>query len=222
MPAPDDLLAPEDPQNAEGPRNPKDLLGPEDQKSPEDSKDKMPAREEAEEQGQAPGGGLDHPSRRSPQRRGRGIPQAPVTEVQSRRLGAQPGRPGPVDHSQLIGRLIPLGRNARVALPPGQEDPITRAPHSFQEKEAKRAASASHKRSPGEELVEDRRKEEELEVTRGHLESLKGPNRGPSAVAGRRTLPAERSKKRKASRGTRQDPIERHKRISPAPRAFLQ
>ena len=86
VPAPDDLLAPEDPQNAEGPRNPKDLLGPEDQKSPEDSKDKMPAREEAEEQGQAPGRGTDHPSRRKPQMRGTDIPQALKSRVEDQGL----------------------------------------------------------------------------------------------------------------------------------------
>ena len=134
-------------------------------KSPKDFKYKTPVREEAGEQVQAPGGGLNQPSRRSPRRRGRGIPQSPAPEVQSRRLGAQPGRPGPTAHAQLIGPLIPPDRSARTARPPGQEDPVTRAPHSFQEKEAKSAASASHRRSSRDELLEDSREVEELQGT---------------------------------------------------------
>ena len=111
VPEPEDLQNPEDPS------------APEDRKSPADIEYKTPAREEAEEQGQAPGRGTNHPSRRSPQRRGRVVPQTPVTEVQSRRPGAQPGRPGPAAPSQLTGRRNPWPGMKKLPFPLGKKTP---------------------------------------------------------------------------------------------------
>ena len=68
--------------------------------------------------------------------------------------------------SQLIGRRNPQGRNEKAALSPGQEDLITRVPHSFQEKEAKGAAAGSHRRSPRDKPLEDSQKEDELQLTK--------------------------------------------------------
>ena len=188
LPVPDKPQTPEDPSTPEGP------------KSPEDSEHDMSGREEAEERDLAPGRGFDRPSRESPRRRGGGLIQAPVPEVRSRRQGTQPGRPGPAVHSQLVARLIRPGMNARAVRLPWQEDPIAQAPNSYQEKEAKSAGSGSRRRGSGEEPLEDRREEEELQITHHAGREPEGADPVALSDGSEKDAPAGRPKKRKTPR----------------------
>ena len=99
LPAPDNPQTPEAPPDTEGPQTHKDPLAPEGPKSTEDFEHKMSGREEAEKQDLAPRSRFDRRSKGNPRRRGGWLPQVPVPEVQSKRLGDQPGRPGPPVYS---------------------------------------------------------------------------------------------------------------------------